>query len=193
MQVDTSVAEADVGKLRDGMTATFTVDAFPYERFTGRIRQIRNNSTTVQNVVTYDAVIDVENSDLRLRPGMTANVTVIIAQRPDALRISNAALRFRPPQGQGRGAAGGATGGGAAGGGAAGGKPTGHALDMRPVATDQRVVWRLKDAAIEPVHIRIGITDGTLTEIVSGDLKPGDKTVTDAGTGAPAGGGFRAF
>ena len=215
MQVDTSVAEADVGKLKDGMSATFTVDAFPYDRFTGRIRQIRNNSTTVQNVVTYDAVIDVENPDLRLRPGMTANVTAVISERQEALRLSNAALRFRPGQGQGgpavggaggaapaggaagRGAAGGGAGGGAAGGGAGGGAAGGGAPRLsnggRPVATDQRVVWRLKDAGIEPVRVRIGITDGTLTEIVSGDLKPGDKVVTDAIGGGPDRGGFRAF
>ncbi len=235
MQVDTSVAEADVGKLKDGMTATFTVDAFPYDRFTGRIRQIRNNSTTVQNVVTYDAVIDVENPDLRLRPGMTANVTVVIAERTDALRISNAALRFRPTPGQAGPAGGGAAGGGAAGGGApgggagggaggasAGGAPAGRPAGggtagggtagggtagggmagggavgrpngTRPLATDQRVVWRLNGTTIEQVRIRVGITDGTLTEVVSGDLKPGDKIVTDAIGGGPAVGGFRAF
>ncbi len=103
MQVDTSVAEADVGKLTPGMTATFTVDAFPGERFKGTVRQIRNAATTVQNVVTYDAVIDVENQELpgggdfKLRPGMTANVTFIYAQRDDVIRIPNAALRFRMP------------------------------------------------------------------------------------------------
>jgi HlyD family secretion protein len=81
MQVDTSVAEADVGKLRAGMTATFTVDAYPSERFTGTIRQIRNAPQTVQNVVTYDAVIDVDNAELKLKPGMTANVTFIYAEK----------------------------------------------------------------------------------------------------------------
>src|SRR5215472_12744590 len=79
MQVDTNVAEADVGRLEPGMIATFTVDAYPNERFRGTIRQIRNAPQTVQNVVTYDAVIDVDNSDLKLRPGMTTNVTVIVA------------------------------------------------------------------------------------------------------------------
>ena len=96
MQVDTSVAEADVGKLHAGMKATFTVDAFPGQRFTGKVRQIRNAAQTVQNVVTYDAVIDVDNPRLELRPGMTANVTFIYADRQDVLRIPNAALRFQP-------------------------------------------------------------------------------------------------
>ena len=114
MQVDTSVAEADVGKLTPGMTAGFTVDAFPGERFKGKVRQIRNAATTVQNVVTYDAVIDVENQkqansdDFKLRPGMTANVTFIYAQKNDALRIPNAALRFHMPGTTGRGAGAGA-------------------------------------------------------------------------------------
>jgi HlyD family secretion protein len=96
MQVDTSVAEADIGKLRPSMSATFTVDAYPGEKFRGKVRQIRNAATTVQNVVTYDAVIDVDNDQLKLRPGMTANVTFIWAEKDDALRVPNAALRFRP-------------------------------------------------------------------------------------------------
>ncbi len=96
MQVDTSVAEADVGRLWAGMTASFTIDAYPNERFTGRVRQIRNAPQTVQNVVTYDAVIDVDNAELKLRPGMTANVTFVYAERANVMRVPNAALRFRP-------------------------------------------------------------------------------------------------
>src|SRR4029077_16837911 len=79
MKVDTNVAEGDVGRLQPDMPTFFTVDAFPGQRFRGKIREIRNAATSVQNVVTYDAVIDVDNSDLRLRPGMTANVTVTYA------------------------------------------------------------------------------------------------------------------
>src|ERR1019366_1776014 len=96
MQVDTSVAEAEVGKLVAGMESTFTVDAFPGERFKGTVRQIRNAAQNVQNVVTYDAVIDVDNSALKLRPGMTANVTFVFANKENVLRVPNAALRFRP-------------------------------------------------------------------------------------------------
>jgi HlyD family secretion protein len=97
MQVNTSVAEADVGKLVPGTTATFTVDAWPGERFKGTVRQIRNAPQTVQNVVTYDAVIDVPNPEIRLRPGMTANVTFVVAERASAVKIPNSALRFKPP------------------------------------------------------------------------------------------------
>ncbi|HEY3594638.1 MAG TPA: efflux RND transporter periplasmic adaptor subunit, partial [Polyangiaceae bacterium] len=104
MQVDTSVAEADVGKLRAEMDATFTVDAYPQERFRGKVRQIRNAPITVQNVVTYDAVIDVDNPDLKLKPGMTANVSFTYARRDDVLRVPNSALRFRPPGELGRAA-----------------------------------------------------------------------------------------
>ncbi len=96
MQVDTSVAEADVGKLRSGMDARFTVDAYPGKPFVGKVRQIRNAAQMVSNVVTYDAVIDVSNDDLELKPGMTANVTFVVAERKDVMRVPNAALRFRP-------------------------------------------------------------------------------------------------
>src|SRR5262249_59319229 len=96
MQVDTNVAEADVGKLTPEMPATFTVDAYPQERFKGKVRQIRNAPLNVQNVVTYDAVIDVDNSSLKLKPGMTANVTVVVAEKDDVLKVSNSALRFKP-------------------------------------------------------------------------------------------------
>src|SRR5450432_2608787 len=97
MQVNTNVSEGDVGRLEAGMPAYFTVDAYPGERFKGKISQIRNAATTVSNVVTYDAVIDVDNVDLRLRPGMTANATVTFADKKDVLAVPNAALRFKPP------------------------------------------------------------------------------------------------
>ena len=97
MQVNTNVSEGDVGRLEQGMDATFTVDAFPGRRFAGNISQIRNAATTTQNVVTYDAVIDVDNADLKLRPGMTANSTVVYAEKDDVLALPNPALRFHPP------------------------------------------------------------------------------------------------
>src|SRR4029079_18618282 len=103
MQVDTSVSEGDVGKIQPGMKGTFVVDAYPTERFEGSVRQVRNAPTTVQNVVTYDAVIDVDNPQLELKPGMTANVTFIYAQADDSLLVPNAALRFRPQRAQGQG------------------------------------------------------------------------------------------
>jgi HlyD family secretion protein len=97
MQVNTNVSEGDVGRLEEGMDASFTVDAFPGRRFKGKISQIRNAATTTQNVVTYDAVIDVDNADLKLRPGMTASSTVVYAEKNDVLAIPNPALRFHPP------------------------------------------------------------------------------------------------
>jgi len=97
MQIDANVAEADVGGVEVGQDVEFTVDAFPYRTFSGKVIQVRNAPLTVQNVVTYDAVIEVNNADLKLKPGMTANVSIVIKRRPDALRIPNAALRFRPP------------------------------------------------------------------------------------------------
>jgi HlyD family secretion protein len=166
MQVDTSVAEADVGKLRAGMAAQFTVDAYPNEIFRGQIRDVRNAPQTVQNVVTYDAVIDVDNRDLKLKPGMTANVTVTHADRAGVLKVPNAALRFRP---------------------------TGELAARRPAPAglplpDARTVWVLRQGSPQPVGIRVGVTDGVTTELVSGDVRDGDALVTEMtsnGKGGP--------
>ena len=98
MQIDSSVAEADVGGVVEGQHVDFTVDAYPYRNFHGIVTQVQNSPTTVNNVVTYDCVIGVTNSDYKLKPGMTANVSIIIAQRENALTIPNGALRFRPPE-----------------------------------------------------------------------------------------------
>jgi len=177
MQVDTSVSEADVGKLHAGMPATFTVDAFPGERFEGKIRQVRNAATTVQNVVTYDAVIDVANPELKLRPGMTANVTFVWADRKAALRVPNAALRFRPPEdllpragkeGAGREDA-----------------PKGEAVEPVDAAT-RRTVWVLRDGKPSPVPVEVGITDGSHTEVASGPIAAGDACIVDVSGGTSA-------
>ena len=196
MQVDTSVAEADVGKLAPGVEATFLVDAFPDDRFHGTIRQIRNAPQTQQNVVTYDAVIDVNNPDLKLRPGMTANVTVVYADHPDALRVPNAALRFRPPPemlaalGRGAGPARVAgrdgTGAGRGGSASAGGG-------------NGRSLWVMRDGKPAPAQVTVGVSDGTFSEILSGPLQPGDAVVTGvesagrpaSSTPAPPGGPVR--
>jgi HlyD family secretion protein len=236
MQVDTSVAEADIGKLQAGMPATFTVDAYSGTRFRGRIRQIRNAAQTVQNVVTYDAVIDVDNDDLRLRPGMTANVTFIWAEKDNALRVPNAALRFRPsadilkalgmppllgsggarPGGGGRARAGAGAGPGSGPGesgaasSSAGGTTRGANAGARPGgggagaanaragwsrasedALDRRTVWLLRLGHPQSVAVRTGVSDGSLTEIVEGELHEGDVVVVDAslaGSGDAAGG-----
>jgi HlyD family secretion protein len=180
MQVDTSVAEADVGRLRAGMAATFTVDAYPSEAFHGTVRQIRNAPQTVQNVVTYDAVIDVGNPDLKLKPGMTANVTFVYSQKDEVLRVPNAALRFRPPPdlaafSNAAGRPGGR-------GNADGGAPAPKAVET----PDQRTVWVMREDKPVQARIRIGISDGAFTEVVEGGLEPGDAVVTDA-SGPPSG------
>lgn len=218
MQVDTAVAEADVGKLQPGMDAVFTVDAFVGERFRGKVRQIRNAATTVQNVVTYDGVIDVDNPELKLRPGMTANVTFTWAERDDVLRVPNAALRFKPPaeawkklQKPAEGGAAGATAppaDGAAPSGQGGrrrvpGSSTGGAERGPRSPPDEKVVWVLQNEQLEPRRIKVGLTDGTLTEVLSG-LSESDLVVTEAndpsapkrsGAGGPpnpmGGGGMR--
>ena len=167
MQVDTSVAEADVGRLRAGMPASFTVDAYPGETFRGQVRQIRNAPQTVQNVVTYDAVIDVDNPEFKLKPGMTANVTFVYAEKDDVLKVPNSALRFRPPPallGDGKG-------GGAG---------------VRPGAPERRTVWTLTNDRPEAKKIKTGISDGSFTEIAEGDIKAGELVITDAlGAGSP--------
>ncbi len=96
MQVDTNVSEADIGMLAVGQEATFTVDAYPEKTFRGKVSEIRNAPTTIQNVVTYDVVIQVDNTDLRLKPGMTANVSILVEHREGVLKIPNSALRFKP-------------------------------------------------------------------------------------------------
>jgi HlyD family secretion protein len=197
MQVDTSVSEADVGKLHDGMGATFTVDAFPGERFEGKVRQVRNAATTVQNVVTYDAVIDVANPALKLRPGMTANVSFVWADRKDALRVPNAALRFRPSTdlalpapapGASRSGAGqpdpAAANPGAGGKDAGGGAPRGDDV----ANANRRTIWVLKDGAPRPLPLRVGVTDGAVTEVLEGELAPGDACIVDATGGSGKGG-----
>ena len=212
MQVDTSVAEADIGKLKPQMAATFTVDAFPGERFKGKVRQIRNAATTVQNVVTYDAVIDVDNEELKLRPGMTANVTFIWAAQDDVVRVPNAALRFKPaaeiftalgqqppagvnggggkPRAQGFPGMPGMGGPPPGGGGrrsAGGGPGAGATARTRGDDTnDKRTVWVNKGGQLQSVSVRTGISDGSLTEVVEGALQPGDAVVTDATVGGGA-------
>src|SRR6478609_2347080 len=192
MQVDTSVAEADIGKLKPDMDATFTVDAYPSRQFKGKIRQIRNAPQTLQNVVTYDAVIDVGNPGLELRPGMTANVTFIYDHRESALRVANAALRFQAPPELARSAWGG--GGGSAGHKAGGprgpGSGTGEGGGRRMgggrasggagETPDKRTLWLLRGPTPTPVRVRAGVSDGTNTEIETAELREGDRVVTDA-------------
>lgn len=169
MQIDTNVSEADVGNVREGQAVDFTVDAYPGTTFHGKVRQVRNAAITVQNVVTYDAVIAVDNSDLKLKPGMTANVSIIVATREDVLKIGNAALRVRLPEPDRAPSS------------APASSPIlrGKKNADDPARRFQRTVYLLKDGeeTPKPVRIKIGISDGIETEVVEG-LKEGDQVVT---------------
>lgn len=163
MQVDTNVGEADVGRLFAGMTATFTVDAFPNHEFAGKLRQIRNAAQTLQNMVTYDAVIDVENRDLLLRPGMTANTSFVAAQKDNVVRLRNAALRFEPePQLLTRI-----------------GVKNSRLQTSGPQDPNRKKVWVLRDGKPVFVAVSTGVTDGTWSEMVQGDVLQGDVLITD--------------
>ncbi|MGC4087526.1 MAG: efflux RND transporter periplasmic adaptor subunit [Polyangiaceae bacterium] len=154
MQVDTSVAEADVGKLKPGMSAEFNVDAYASERFHGVVREVRNAPQTLQNVVTYDAVIDVENPDLKLKPGMTAAVEFVYAQREGVLRVPNAALRFQL-------------------------NPAESADTSAGRDRASRSLYLLQDGVPKKTAITLGISDGVLSEVLSG-VREGDRAVLDA-------------
>jgi HlyD family secretion protein len=200
MEVHTNVAESDIGRLKKGMRVTFTVDAYPGEPFRGSIRDIRNAPQVVQNVVTYDAVIDVANPDLKLKPGMTATVSVVTDRRRDVLSVPNAALRFRPdgvPPG-GANAAGGAgareraQGGQAGQGNANGGswrrnrEEGAEGDDAGPPPVPKRTLYVLVNDKPVAREVTTGISDGRVTEITGGDLKEGEKVIVGAaGQGAP--------
>ncbi len=213
MQVYAKTDESDVGMIRPGQVATFKVDAFPRDTFTGKVSQVRMNATTVQNVVTYDTIIDFDNPQLKLFPGMTAYVTLPVAQAKDVVRVPNGALRYKPDmkpeemralleqngirEGAGVTLAAGGTGAagqqyrtraqGQAGGGA----------EPREARLDVAILWELlPDKTLHPVQIRTGITDHTLTEVsevLKGQLTPGDELVVGAAakasTRAPGMGG----
>jgi HlyD family secretion protein len=158
MQIDAAVAEADIGTVEVGQKVEFTVDAFPRRTFRGDVVQVRNAPVSVQNVVTYDTVIGVNNADLKLKPGMTANVSIVGAHRENVLKISNAALRFRPPEAppaigvRGR---------------------HGRSADV----STERTVYFPSGSRPSPVQIKVGISDGISTEVLEG-LKEGDRVVT---------------
>ncbi len=157
MQVLADIDEADVGQLGRDSKVSFNVDAYPQDVFQARVSQIRLNPQTVQNVVTYTAVIDVQNPELKLKPGMTASVTAIVAERRGVLIAPNAALRFHPDRG---------------------------GADRVAAGPHPQVVWKVSDKdKLQPVRIVPGITDGIHTEVLSGNLKPGDQLVTGEGGG----------
>jgi HlyD family secretion protein len=193
MEVHTNVDEADVGNVTEGQEVSFTVDAYPARRFTGRVHQVRNAPTVVQNVVTYDAVVRIDNKDFLLKPGMTANVQFLVSRKEDVLTIPNMAMRFKPPdqkneaqellrQEQSRTAP--TVGarrtsrspGGVGGGGGRGGR--------------RISIYVLRGTKAEPVEVQLGITDGSKTEVREGELKENDAVIigmTSAGTQSQTG------
>lgn len=171
MQIDSSYAEADIGSLQVGQPAVFRVDAFANRSFNGVVRQVRLNPTTVQNVVTYDVVVAVDNPEQILMPGMTAYINITVATRKNALLVPNAALRFRPSDaaprqekpgqekpGQGK---------------------AGRGKDKEKTETLSGTVYVLENGQLKPVRIALGITDSRSTEVLSGALKEGDAVIVE--------------
>lgn len=159
MQVDADIDEADVAKVHVGQVAQFTVDAMPTRTFEAVVRQVRESATNIQNVITYDAVMDVANPDLVLLPGMTANIRIPVQVRENVLRISNSALRYKPAADKAGPVA----------------KPLPLSQQKQPV---QQTIYVLNNAGIpEPRKIQAGLSDGLYTEVVSGDLREGEAVV----------------
>jgi HlyD family secretion protein len=148
MEVDANVSESDIGGIKPGNKATFTVDAYPKRIFEGSVTQVRQSPQTVQNVVTYDIVIGVDNSDLALMPGLTAASRIVIDERNDVMRVPNQALRYMPRN------------------------------LPRAASSDQARVWVLRNDEPVAISVTTGLDDDSFTEIVSGNIKPGDLVIT---------------
>ena len=190
MRIDTSFAEADIGNLREGQKARFTVDAFPNRNFSGEVQQIRLNPTNQQNVVTYNVRVTVANPELVLLPGMTAYVNIGTARKEGVLLVPNAALRFKPAEASEKSAEN-------------AGKPASTAAPAAPGEKKGKkrdgqsgTVYVLSGDEIKAVSVQVGITDNRNTEVVGGELKAGDRVVTGenaAGKKAPSSVGMRMF
>lgn len=208
MYVYAKTDEGDVGQIRPGHTADFQVDAFPKEVFHGVVSQVRMNATTVQNVVTYDTIVDFNNPDMKLFPGMTAYVSIPVASVSNVIKIPNAALRYKPDlppekvhklyskygittsQTQQPSHAAETSGQ------QPGGRTKEHAAPSGSGTSDTAVVWKLlPDKSLEPIQVHVGLTDHTFTALMNGDIKPGDELVTGAttakATATPSMGGQR--
>jgi HlyD family secretion protein len=199
MQVECSVDEADIGRVKEGQTAQFTVDAFPDENFTGVVKQVRYSPEVIQNVVTYTTIVDVENPEIKLRPGMTATISIVVGEAKNALRVPNSALRFQPPpevlqalfeemrremqakRGQNSQADGQS-------------EKRGHQANFQMGQGMGRMGSRMRDRArvwvqdengkLNMVSIRTGVTDNAFTEITAGDLQEGMEVITGESTQA---------
>lgn len=154
MQVNTNVNESDIGMVFWGQEAIFTVDAYPEYTFKGKVSQIRNAPQIIQNVVTYDSVIEVDNRELKLKPGMTANISLLVAKKEGVLMVANAALRFKP-------------------------KDKDIEKVQKEPHTKGKKIWVLKGSQVIPVSVKTGISNGTHTEITDGDIKEGSAVVLE--------------
>jgi HlyD family secretion protein len=177
MKLEVNVDEADVGQVKEGQSAQFTVDAYPERSYPARIVRLRYGSDTTNNVVTYQAVLEVDNKDLSLRPGMTANARIVTLRRERALQVPNAALRYTPART----------------GEAAKGSVTSLLITMpRQAKTTQssaaivsgseQTAWKLVDGRAVAVKLQVGASDGKMTEVtkvLSGELKDGDRLIVD--------------
>jgi HlyD family secretion protein len=184
MQVETNVSESDIGGITEGKSATFVVDAYPKQPFKGIVTQVRNAPINVQNVVTYIVVIGVDNNDLRLRPGMTANVSIIVDRREDSLKVPNQALRFKPSFARGVSKV--RTQSAAASERPADAAKGGSAASIGRASAEGKAkpaVW-LPNPQGEPtaVEVKTGVTDGTYTELVESPLKEGDEVIVGIDT-----------
>lgn len=177
MQIEVSVDEADISRIKIGQQATFSVDAYPEQKFSGRVVQIRSAPVVNQNVVTYVVVVNVDNSEMKLKPGMTANVSIVVAEKEDVVKIPPAALRFKPKGGEEKGAAKGESApaapsmgkGGREGGGKPGEKKTGGG----------QIVYTLKEGKPVPLSIKTGIANSSGVELLEGALQEGDEVIVE--------------
>ena len=179
MELQVDVDEADVGQVREGQSATFTVDAYPNRSYPARIRQVRFGAETVNNVVTYKTILNVDNGDLSLRPGMTATAEIVTTERENVLLVPNAALRFTPPPPPDARSSGG---GGLVASllprpprGLAPRRQSGNAKGARSAA---RQIWLLRDGQPVAVSVTIGSSDGRMTEVTGEGLEPGLPIIT---------------
>ena len=156
MQIDTNVGESDIGRVIESQEALFTVDAYPGNTFNGTVLQVRNEPIRENNVVTYNVVVETENKDLRLKPGMTAEVRIVVADKEDVLRVPTAALRFQPP-------------------------PSAEVQKSPDYKDNSSYVWIPgSNGMITPVPIETGVSDSSYTEVTSGDIKEGQEVVIEA-------------
>lgn len=169
MQIDTNLSESDAGSIREGQKSAFTVDAFPGRTFEGKVRQIRLSPTTIQNVVTYNVVIDVDNADLQLLPGMTAFVRINVGEANNVLKVPNSALRFRPKSGKDDKERSGA-------------RRQGGPVAMKSGVETQKV-FVLRNGKPHPVRVVTGLTDGKFTQVSASDLRPGVEVITGEASG----------